>query len=97
MVGPLLGYLRWNLYLAIGMSGYGGPDDEQEMAQAIVDSGIALARAMIPRGPGSKVCLDCGDPIPEERRAVQPGCRYCVTCQVAHDRMPGLNIVTKML
>lgn len=79
------------------MSGYGGPDDEQEMAQAIVDSGVALARMMITRGPSSKVCWDCGDLIPEARRAIVPGCRYCVTCQVDHDHKPGLNIVTKML
>ena len=79
------------------MSGYGGPDDEQEMAQAIVDSGVALARMMITQGPSAKVCWDCGNPIPEARRAFVPGCKYCVTCQTWHDKHPKFNIVTKML
>jgi hypothetical protein len=67
------------------MSGYGKPDEEQENAQAMVDNAIALARMMIPSGPS------------EARREAQPGCRYCVVCQVWHDKMPNLKVVTKML
>lgn len=26
-------------------------------------------------------CQDCGDPIPEARRAAVPGCTRCVDCQ----------------
>lgn len=79
------------------MSGYGKPDEEAECAMAIVDTGIAVARMMLRTGPGSKVCLDCGDPIPEKRREASPGCLYCITCQPFHDRRPGVNLVTKML
>ena len=31
-------------------------------------------------------CGACGEPIPEERRAVQPGCQYCVACQARAEK-----------
>lgn len=31
-------------------------------------------------------CEDCGDRIPQARRAAVPGCLYCVACQTAHER-----------
>jgi phage/conjugal plasmid C-4 type zinc finger TraR family protein len=79
------------------MSGYGNPDEESECAMALVETGIAVARMMIRHGPASKICLDCGEPIPENRRLASPGCRYCIACQVFHDRLPRVNLVTKML
>jgi len=79
------------------MSGYGKPDEEAECAMAIVDTGIAVARMMLRSGPASKVCLDCGEQIPENRRLASPGCLYCIACQPYHDRRPGVNLVTKML
>lgn len=30
------------------------------------------------------VCEDCGEPIPEARRAAIPGCTRCVACQTEH-------------
>lgn len=79
------------------MSGYGRPDEEQENAQAIVDNAIAIARMMIPSGVSAKVCHDCGEPIPEARRQAVQGCKYCIKCQVFHDRRPNVKVVTKML
>lgn len=79
------------------MSGYGKPDEEAECAMAIVDGGIAVARMMLHRGESSKVCWECGIPIPEARRLASKGCKYCVECQVYHDRNPNVRIVTKML
>jgi phage/conjugal plasmid C-4 type zinc finger TraR family protein len=79
------------------MSGYGNPDEESECAMALVDTGIAVARMMIRTGPSSKVCLDCGDPIPEARRLASPGCIYCIACQPLHDKRPNVKLVTKML
>lgn len=29
----------------------------------------------------SHFCIECGEPIPEERRRSVPGCRLCVDCQ----------------
>lgn len=31
--------------------------------------------------PSAKWCIDCGEPIPELRRQVVPGCTRCVDCQ----------------
>lgn len=33
-----------------------------------------------------KNCADCDEPIPEARRAAQPGVRLCITCQTESDR-----------
>ena len=30
-------------------------------------------------------CIDCGEPLPEARRRVQPGCCRCVNCQTAYE------------
>ena len=79
------------------MSGYGKPEDGADCAMAIVDTGVAVARMMLGNGPSSKVCLDCGDPIPENRRLASPGCRFCITCQPFHDNRPNVKLVTKML
>lgn len=79
------------------MSGYGKPEDGAECGMALAETGIAVARMMIRTGPASKICLDCGDPIPENRRAASPGCIYCIQCQPNHDKRPNVKLVTKML
>jgi phage/conjugal plasmid C-4 type zinc finger TraR family protein len=79
------------------MSGYGGPDDDQVNAQAKVDNGIDLARMMIKKGPGSPICWDCGESIPEARRQAVPGCTFCIDCQSSHDKMPALKLLTRIL
>lgn len=35
-------------------------------------------------------CLECGAPIPEERRRAVPGAFYCVECQRAQERQERL-------
>ena len=35
--------------------------------------------------PSLKICIECGDDIPEARRLAVPGVRYCVYCQERHD------------
>lgn len=37
---------------------------------------------------GDGICIDCGEPILEERLRVAPGCRRCVGCQDIHERIP---------
>lgn len=34
-----------------------------------------------PEAESRKVCIDCGEPIPEARRLAVPGCTRCVECQ----------------
>lgn len=79
------------------MSGYGGADDESVNAQANVDNAIDLARSAMKKGPGSPICLDCGDDIPKARREAVPGCTFCITCQPHHDALPTLKLLTRML
>jgi phage/conjugal plasmid C-4 type zinc finger TraR family protein len=31
-------------------------------------------------------CQDCGDDIPQQRRAAVPGCRRCITCQTQKEK-----------
>ena len=71
------------------MSGYGGDDDEAERAAIRVEEGIALVQSLLPKGPGTLNCLDCGYPIPEARRKAMPGTTHCVECQAdRHDNHP---------
>ncbi len=67
------------------MSGYGSPDDEAERASIRVEERVALARSQLPTGPGSTVCVGCGEPIPEARQKAIPGTRHCVDCQSKKD------------
>lgn len=71
------------------MSGYGKPDDEADRAAIRVEEQIALSQSLLPKGPGSLTCLDCGDPIPEARRKALPGVVHCVECKAErHDGRP---------
>lgn len=67
------------------MSGYGSPDDEALRADIRVAEWIALAQSMLPKGPGSIHCVECGDTIAEARRKAMPGTRHCVDCQAELD------------
>ena len=66
------------------MSGYGGPDDEAERATIRVEEQVALARSLLPTGPGSPTCIDCGELIPNGRHKALPGVVRCVECQEVH-------------
>ena len=52
---------------------------EREMA----DRELALAARLVHRASGVSAshCLDCGEPIPPERRRALPGVTLCVDCQ----------------
>jgi len=58
----------------------------QEQIDSTVDDAVERARARLPKGPSLTHCDECGEPIPEARRAAIPGVRLCVTCQTAHDK-----------
>lgn len=79
------------------MSGYGGADDESVNAMAIVDNGVGLARMMLPVGESAVLCHECGDPIPLARREAQKGCKFCIVCQVDHDKHPRLRVLDRIL
>ncbi|CAN7620723.1 DksA/TraR family C4-type zinc finger protein [Phenylobacterium sp. LjRoot164] len=50
-----------------------------------VTDGVSTARARMPSGEGTPVCVDCGDEIPISRRQALPGARTCVACQSERD------------
>jgi phage/conjugal plasmid C-4 type zinc finger TraR family protein len=62
----------------------------QEQIDATVRDAIDRAKGQLPQGPGAPDCDQCGEPIPEARRAALPGVRLCVACQQEADRRQGL-------
>ena len=64
-------------------------EDESDMGQLhaihLGFNAIAAARRTMPQGPGSDWCSDCGDDIPEARRAAMPGVFRCIHCQTVFE------------
>ena len=80
------------------MSGYlGNPDASTEYMSDLVDAQLRLVRSRLSDGVSSHICHECGDEIPEGRRLAQPGCMFCISCQVSRDKLPQLKFLTKML
>ena len=55
---------------------------------------VSAARARMPVGDSEQWCVDCGEEIPEKRRAALPGVKRCVQCQSGLDasaRNSGIN------
>ncbi len=50
-----------------------------------VTDGVSTARARLPSGEGTPVCVDCGDEIPAARREALRGARTCIACQGERD------------
>lgn len=66
-------------------------DHAQRREELQREDGITSARILAafnrwPQGPVKRDCLDCEEPIPEERLAAIPGAVRCTTCQEAHER-----------
>ena len=61
----------------------------QDQIDASVAEAVQRARQQIPTGKSLTHCEECGEPIPEARRAAVRGVRYCVTCQQALDQAQG--------
>ncbi|MEO6078498.1 MAG: DksA/TraR family C4-type zinc finger protein [Steroidobacteraceae bacterium] len=58
----------------------------QDQIDATVKDAIDRATSQLPSGPGLSRCAECGEEIPEARRAVIPGVRLCITCQQLADQ-----------
>jgi phage/conjugal plasmid C-4 type zinc finger TraR family protein len=41
-----------------------------------------------PEGESLSECAECGEPIPEARRAAIPGVKLCIDCQSERDARP---------
>jgi phage/conjugal plasmid C-4 type zinc finger TraR family protein len=57
----------------------------QDQIDDTVKDAVEAARARMARGPSAEFCDDCGEPIPERRRAALAGVRTCVACQSLRD------------
>ena len=57
----------------------------QDQIDDSVKDAVSGARARMPAGESAEYCDDCGEPIPERRRAALPGVRTCITCQAARE------------
>ena len=67
-------------------TGWAGDNAVNEQIDATVKDGVLRARARLPAGDSATHCDECGEEVPEARRAALPGVRLCVRCQEAADR-----------
>jgi phage/conjugal plasmid C-4 type zinc finger TraR family protein len=67
-------------------TGWAAEGAVQEQIDATVKDGIRRAKAQMAQGPGLSHCAECGDEIPEARRAAIAGVRLCLKCQEARDQ-----------
>ena len=76
-------------------TGWAGDNAVNEQIEATVKDAVERARSRLPQGPGLTHCAECGEAIPEARRAAVPGVRLCLACQQAADAtaasVPGYN------
>ena len=66
----------------------------QDQIDDTVKDAVLRARTMMPAGESAEWCDDCGEPVPQRRRAALPGTRTCVGCQSSRDaslRSAGIN------
>jgi phage/conjugal plasmid C-4 type zinc finger TraR family protein len=67
-------------------TGWAGDGAVQDQIDATVKDGVSRAQSRLPQGPSLTHCADCGNGIPEARRAAFSGVRLCVACQEIQDR-----------
>jgi len=58
----------------------------QDQIDDSVKDAVQAARLRMPAGDSAEECEDCGEPIPEKRRAALPGVQTCVACQSERDK-----------
>ena len=58
----------------------------QEQIDDTVTDSVRRAQSRLPQGESATSCEQCGEPIPEARRAALPGVRRCIDCQQQHDQ-----------
>lgn len=80
----------------IGNSG----DAAQQIADDNVGNGVHAIRIAMTSNYGivsSFFCKDCGEEIPEKRRKLVPGVKFCVDCQDTNTVKHRVKMLTKML
>ena len=67
----------------------------QDQIDDTVNDAVMAARARLAGGESATDCDDCGEPIPERRRAAVPGVRTCIACQSARDAKPSAQLFNR--
>ena len=57
----------------------------QDQIDDTIKDAVDIARGQLPKGESAKICIECGDDIPERRRLAVPGIKTCVLCQAELD------------
>ena len=57
----------------------------QDQIEDSIKDELARIEAAKPRGESLSRCAECGEPIPEKRRTLIEGVRFCVDCQQDRD------------
>lgn len=70
-------------------NGWAGDGAVQDQIDSTVDDAVQRARSRLPSGESLTHCEECGQPIPEARRAALKGVRLCVACQSERDEASG--------
>jgi phage/conjugal plasmid C-4 type zinc finger TraR family protein len=58
----------------------------QEQIDDTVKDGVERAKSKLPQGQSATQCQECGESIPDARRAALPGVQLCVGCQDKRDQ-----------
>lgn len=65
--------------------GWAKDDAVSEQIDASINDAVERARRNMPQGESLKHCEECGEEIPQARRAAIKGLRLCVACQSERD------------
>ena len=57
----------------------------QDQIDDSIKDELARIKAARPAGESLTHCVECGEPIPEKRRKLVAGVRFCVDCQSERD------------
>ena len=61
---------------------------QEQIEASIEDELTRLKSRRAPVGESLTHCAECGEPIPERRRAALPGVKLCIDCQSERDARP---------
>lgn len=60
----------------------------EQIEASIADELKRMQARKRPTGESASHCVECGEPIPEARRAALPGVKLCIDCQQERDARP---------
>ena len=66
--------------------GWAGDNAVHDQIRDSINDEVERARRNLPKGESLRACEECGETIPEARRAALPGVRLCRACQEEADK-----------